>query len=65
MPIATIAHVLVMVGALNWGLIGVGHFIDQDLNVVGMVLGPLSAELEAIVYILVGIAGVWMLTKRR
>ena len=59
-----IAHVLVIVGALNWGLIGLGHFMSQDLNVVGMILGSMP-ELEAIVYVLVGLSGVWMLMKRR
>ncbi|MEK7068185.1 MAG: DUF378 domain-containing protein [Patescibacteria group bacterium] len=59
-----IAHILVIVGALNWGLIGLGHFMGQDLNVVGMILGGMP-ELEAIVYVLVGLSGAWMLAKRR
>ena len=62
--VGMIANILLIVGALNWGLIGLGFFIDQDLNVVGMILGSMP-QLEAIVYVLVGLSGVWMLTKRR
>jgi uncharacterized membrane protein YuzA (DUF378 family) len=56
-PIAT---VLVIVGALNWGLIGLGWLIGNGAswNVVHMLLGS-SIQLEALVYVLVGIAGVW------
>lgn len=46
------ANILVIVGALNWGLVGL-----LDLNVVNMVLGSV-AGLEKIVYILVGLSGV-------
>lgn len=62
--VGLIGYILVVVGALNWGLIGLGHFLGQDLNVVGMIVGSMP-DLEAIVYILVGLAGIWMLTKRR
>ncbi|MBI2613361.1 MAG: DUF378 domain-containing protein [Candidatus Levybacteria bacterium] len=51
------ANVLVIVGALNWGLVGL-----LDLNVVNMVLGSM-AGLEKIVYILVGLSGVLALTN--
>lgn len=47
-----VANILVIVGALNWGLVGL-----LDLNVVNMVLGSM-AGLEKIVYILVGLSGV-------
>ncbi len=63
--VGLIGYILVVVGALNWGLVGVGYFMSQDLNVVHMILGPVSMDLEAIVYILVGVAGIWMLMKRR
>lgn len=63
--VGLIAYVLVIVGALNWGLIGLGHFVGSNLNVVNMILGPVSMDLEAIVYVLVGLSGVWMLMKRR
>ena len=52
-----VANILVIVGALNWGLVGL-----LDLNVVNMVLGSM-AGLEKIVYILVGLSGVLALTQ--
>lgn len=52
-----VANILVIVGALNWGLVGL-----LDLNVVHMILGSM-AGLEKIVYILVGLSGVLMLTQ--
>lgn len=52
-----IANILVIVGALNWGLVGL-----LDLNVVNMVVGTV-AGLEKIVYILVGLSGVLVLTQ--
>jgi len=42
--------ILVIVGGLNWGLVGVA-----DLNVVA----ELGATVAQIVYILVGIAALW------
>ena len=57
-----IAGVLTIVGALNWGLIGVGVFLNRDLNVVRMVVGSMPAA-EAVVYILVGLSAVWVLIE--
>jgi uncharacterized protein len=50
-----IAIVLVIVGALNWGLVGLLGF-----NLVAALFGGVPT-VEAIVYILVGIAGLWMI----
>ena len=47
-----IALILVIIGALNWGLEGLGLG-----NVVEAVLG--TGLITTIVYILVGIAGLW------
>jgi hypothetical protein len=47
-----IAVLLVVVGALNWGLVGL-----LGINVVSSVLGA-GSIFERIVYILVGLAGV-------
>lgn len=49
--------VLLMIGGLNWGLVGVGMLMNNDLNVVHLVLGSVPT-LEAVVYILVGLAAV-------
>lgn len=52
--------VLLVVGGLNWGLVGLGMLLGNDLNVVHMVLGSMST-LEAIIYLLVGVAAVMKL----
>ena len=48
-----IALVLIIIGAINWGLIG---FFKCDL--VAAIFGQMSA-LSRIVYALVGISGLW------
>jgi uncharacterized protein len=55
-----IAFILVVVGGLNWGLVGLGHFGAADWNVVGMLLGGWP-DVEAVVYILVGVSALWLL----
>ena len=50
-----IAGALVLVGALNWGLVGVAKF-----NLVMAILGGMPS-LERIVYVLVGLSAVFML----
>lgn len=49
--------ILVSIGALNWGLIGLGYFFGGDWNVVGLLLGSWPAVLN-IVYILVGVSAI-------
>ena len=49
--ISKIAGVLVIIGALNWGLVGA-----FDFNLVTTILG--ESALTTIVYILVGLSGV-------
>ena len=51
-----IAWVLVLVGALNWGLVGAGMlFGDVNLNLVDLIFGKWMV-VEAIVYLLVGVS---------
>ncbi|MDR5822495.1 DUF378 domain-containing protein [Caballeronia sp. LZ043] len=52
-----IAGALVIIGALNWGLVGVAHF-----DVVAALLGAGSTGAR-IVYILVGLAGLYVLFR--
>ncbi len=49
-----IAFLLVVIGGLNWGLVGL-----LDVNVVTMIFGV--AMLTKIVYILVGLSALYML----
>lgn len=53
---------LVIIGALNWGLIGVGNFIGSNLNLVNLIFGSLPV-LENIVYTLVGVAAIYNLVQ--
>ena len=51
-----IAGILVIIGALNWGLVA----ISANYNLVELLLGSWPA-LVSIVYALVGISGLWMI----
>ena len=55
--IDVLAAVLVIVGALNWGLVAVARF-DLVATIFGMQFGEVSG-LSAIVYGLVGISGLY------
>lgn len=49
-----IAVILVIVGGLNWGLVGA-----FDIDLVAMLFGEMSA-IARTVYILVGLAAIWV-----
>ena len=51
----TIARILVLIGALNWGLVGAGMLMGSNWNLVNMIFGSMP-KLEAIIYLLVGIS---------
>lgn len=51
--IDTIALILVIIGAIVWGLIGI-----FDFNLVDAIFGEMSI-VSRIIYILVGISGLW------
>lgn len=50
-----VAIALVVIGAINWGLVGLFKF-----DLVAAIFGPLSA-LSRIIYVLVAIAGVYLI----
>lgn len=54
-----IAAVLVIVGALNWGLVALAHF-DLVAALLGMSFGQTSV-LSSLVYGLVGLSGLYQL----
>ncbi|MBI2664421.1 DUF378 domain-containing protein [Candidatus Woesearchaeota archaeon] len=57
-----VADWLVLIGALNWGLAGVGNFIGPNLNVVDIALGSFADGAVAnVVYVLVGLSALWVL----
>jgi uncharacterized membrane protein YuzA (DUF378 family) len=55
------ALILVIVGALNWGLIAIAEY-DLVASVFGMEFGETSA-ITRIVYGLVGVSGVWLAVR--
>ncbi|MBY6241315.1 DUF378 domain-containing protein [Methylosinus sp. Sm6] len=55
-PLNLITLVLVIIGGLNWGLVGL-----FDFNLVGAIFGGEDATLARLVYILVGLSAVWQL----
>ena len=55
------AKILVVIGAINWGLVGIGMLLNSDWNIVRMIFGFIWSPLEAIVYILVGLSAVMLL----
>ncbi len=59
---AVIAKVLVVIGGINWGLVGLGMLLGVagGWNIVNMILGSVPV-LEAIVYVLVGISAIMMI----
>ena len=48
-----IALVLIIIGAINWGLVGIFNF-----NLVDSIFGTMSL-ISRIIYALVGISGLW------
>jgi len=58
-----IAAVLVIVGALNWGLVALAHF-DLVAALLGMSFGQTSM-LSSLVYGLVGLSGLYQLVALR
>ncbi|MBX4211637.1 MAG: DUF378 domain-containing protein [Candidatus Yanofskybacteria bacterium] len=57
MSLKKVAYALVMVGAINWGLIGI-----LDYNLVNELLGDWPS-LVRIIYALVGVSAVYMMAK--
>lgn len=48
-----IALILIIIGAINWGLIGIFNF-----NLVEAIFGTMSV-ISRIIYALVGVSGLW------
>ena len=61
-PVHTICWILVLIGSINWGLVGIGGFMKANWNVVNLLLGSWP-QVEWVVYILVGLSAVAMLFK--
>ena len=53
----TIYLILVIIGAINWGLVGLAKF-----DLVAWIFGGQTAVVSRIIYALVGLAGLWCIT---
>ncbi|MDP1760535.1 MAG: DUF378 domain-containing protein [Candidatus Woesebacteria bacterium] len=59
--ISIIAKILVIIGGVNWGLVGIGMlFGGANWNVINLIFGSMPV-VEAIIYILVGISAIAMI----
>lgn len=58
-----LVKILLVVGGLNWGLIGVGLFLNKNWNFLAL-LSAFDAKLPAIIYSVVGVAAIWAMFKR-
>ncbi len=52
-----IALILVVIGALNWGAVGLFRF-----DLVGWIFGGQTAILSRIIYTVVALAGIWCIS---
>ena len=62
--LSSVAFLLTIVGALNWGLVGLGGFMGSNWNLVNLLLGAWPV-LEMVVYVLVGLSAVYLLVTGR
>lgn len=59
------AWVLVIIGGLNWLLVGIGGFVGGNWNVVDLIFGSWAPWLEWIVYILVGLSAIYEIATHK
>ncbi len=57
---STVGFYLMVVGGLNWGLTGLGHFASANLNLVNVIFGGMPS-VEYGIYLLVGLATIMSL----
>ncbi len=53
----TVALILVIIGALNWGSVGI-----FNIDLVASIFGGTSSVISRIIFTLVGLAGLWCIT---
>jgi uncharacterized membrane protein YuzA (DUF378 family) len=61
-----LAILLVVIGAITWGILGVTGLMGDPVNVVELFLDPIfrpgpALTVEYLVYVLVGVSGVYLL----
>ncbi len=60
----SITFILAIVGALNWGLVGISSFFGANWNLVTLLLGSWPV-VENIVYVLVGVSAVYLVVSHK
>ena len=53
----TVALILTIIGALNWGIVGLFRF-----DCVAFLFGGQTGAISRVIYALVGLAGLWCIT---
>lgn len=51
-----ISYALTIIGALNWGLVGI-----FDFNLVSLLTGGYRTGFGIVIYILIALAGIWLI----
>lgn len=51
------ALILIIIGAINWGSIGIFNF-----DIVGSIFGGQSSIISRVIFTIVGLAGLWGIT---
>lgn len=64
MNLHMIAWILVIIGGLNWLLVGLGGFMGGNWNLVNLILGSWPM-LEWLVYVLVGASAVYEIVTHK
>lgn len=59
-----VAFILLIVGGLNWLLVGLGEWFGGNWNIVNKLLGSWT-WLEALVYVLVGLSAVYLIATHK
>ncbi len=60
--VSKVAWLLVIIGALIWGLEGLGNLVMRELNLVYILVGRWPM-LETLVYVLVGLSALYIIIK--
>ena len=54
--------ILAIIGGINWGLMGIGGLAGKNMNLVNLILRKVPI-LENLIYIVIGLAAVYLLVK--
>lgn len=52
-----IAKIILLIGGLNWGLVGIGGLLGKNYNLVNLAFGSMP-KVEFAIYIIVGLAAI-------